>query len=148
MWFIFILLLFHNKTYYLCHFHIPLPLYGLYWYDCICMNVSSGYPENIHLYHVCNISVIYSKVKFARKHVPKCVYLYLCLRKWAASASLPNWVIGCLLTMEIVFWKRTVSASSVELFTWKSPDGASLTNTHDHRQQNMECIPDPEQGLL
>lgn len=41
--------------------------------------------------------------------------------------------------------KRTMSALSLELFTWKSPGGASLTHPHDPRQQNMECISNPAQ---
>lgn len=38
-----------------------------------------------------------------------------------------------------------MSALSPELFTWKSPSGASLTHPHDPRQQNMECISNPAQ---
>lgn len=54
-------------------------------------------------------------------------------------------MIGCLLTRGLAFKKRTMSALSLELFTWKSPSGASLTHPHDPRQQNMECISNPAQ---
>lgn len=51
----------------------------------------------------------------------------------------------CLLTLGLAFKKRTMSALSLELFTWKSPSGASLTHPHDPRQQNIECISNPAQ---
>lgn len=78
----------------------------------------------------------------------RCVYLCVCVlsgSKNSVSACLPNWVIGCLLTLGLAFKKRTMSALSLELFTWKSPSGASLTHPHDPRQQNIECISNPAQ---
>lgn len=65
--------------------------------------------------------------------------------KISVSVCLPNWVIGCLLTLGLAFKKRTMSAPSLKLFTWKSPSGASLTRPHDPRQRNMECISNPAQ---
>ena len=77
-----------------------------------------------------------------------CVFVCVCVSsgsKTSVSACPSNWVIGCLLTMGLAFKKRTMSALSLELFTWKSPSGASLTHPHDPRQQNMECISNPAQ---
>lgn len=76
------------------------------------------------------------------------VCVFVCVpsnRKNSVSVCLPNWVIGCLLTLRLAFKKRTMSALSLKLFTWKSPSGASLTHPHDPRQQNMECISNPAQ---
>lgn len=97
---------------------------------------------------------MFSKVKFSFKtgfiqcvHVGWGEFICVCCLIVRLVVCVPNWVIGCLLTLWHVFCqKRTLSALLLELLTWKSPSGASLTHPHEPWKQNMECIPNPAQA--